>query len=87
MPPDAVFRRLDAFPPIEELLVQIIERSHDWNMAMLNLHTKPGKRIEYPGPPQFLRPGEKEAERKVETDPRVIARFFREQFGNEAVQH
>lgn len=75
-----MFRRMDAYPPVEELFMQLIERHHDWSMAMLNLQTRAGKRIEYPGAPQYLRPGEK-PEKRVETDPRVVARFFRQHFG------
>jgi hypothetical protein len=80
---------MDAFPPTEELLVQLLERHHAWAEAHMRalMGVKQGGKIPVPAPPMFLRPDEEdEPKRHVETDPRVIARFFREHLGDEAVQ-
>lgn len=81
LPPEAAVWRQSGFTPVEELLVQVLERHDEWARAHLQalLHHK---RITVPAQFQILRPGEEETPaRHVETDPAVIAAFFRDHVG------
>lgn len=81
LPPEAAVWRQNAFPPVEELLVQLLERHDEWarsHLAALLHH----KRVTIPVPYRTLRPGEVEETpaSRVETDPRRIAAFFQQHF-------
>lgn len=81
LPPEAAVWRQSAFTPAEELMVQFLERHDEWARAHLQalLHHR---RVSVPPEIHIMRPGDEPAPtRKVETDPAVIAKFFREHFG------
>jgi hypothetical protein len=82
LPPDAAVWRQHAFTPVEELLVQLLERHDQWARTHLQalLHHK---KVSVPAEFHMLRPGEQEqaASRRVETNPVVIAEFFKRNIG------
>lgn len=82
LPPGSAIWRKDSFPPVEEMLVQFIERHDEWSHALL-MALLGHKRVATPAPFQILRPGEDEEPKRpsIETDPRVIAAWFHENIG------
>ena len=78
LPPEAAVWRQHSFPPVEELLVQLLERHDQWARAHLQalLHHK---KVSVPAEFQIMRPGEEDQPvRKIETDPAKIAAFFQQ---------
>jgi len=82
LPPEAAVWRQHSFTPVEELLVQALERHDEWARAHLQalLHHK---KITVPPEFQILRPGEEmdTPASRVENDPVKIAAFFEQNFG------
>lgn len=67
--------RIDRLPPAEEYLALMLERTDMWERAHLGIAT--GQRVRVPAGIHIQRPGQPETpQRKVERDPRKIARFF-----------
>jgi hypothetical protein len=76
LPPEANVWRQDAFTPVEECLVLLIERQELWCRALLDVHLEK-REIRVPGELRIPRPGsEPEKPKRVETDPKVIAAWF-----------
>jgi hypothetical protein len=81
LPPEAAVWRQNAFTPTEELLAQFLERHDEWARSHLQalLHHK---KVTVPPEVHIMRPGEEpEPARKVETDPLVIAAWFKSHIG------
>ncbi len=79
LPPDAGVWRPDFLPPVEERLVQILERQDQWFRAMVSAQLG-HKEIRVPGEITIPRPGQREEpepeSKRVETDVGVIAKWF-----------
>ena len=80
LPPDAAVWREQAYPPTTELIAVLIERQEEWSRAIFQA-LRNQRRVSVPQPMRILRPGERaKTARRVETDPRKIAAFFRQHF-------
>lgn len=84
LPPEAAVWRHDSFTTTDELLAQLLERTDAWQRAIFTALIPPKKgqprRISLPAPVEILRPDDEPPQRKVETDPRVIAAWFSQHF-------
>jgi hypothetical protein len=70
--------RQDFLPPLEERLVQILERQDEWFRALVKAQLG-HKEVRVPGQITIPRPGQRDGKperKKVETDVAKIARFF-----------
>jgi hypothetical protein len=82
LPPEAAVWRQHSFTPVEELLVQVLERHDEWARAHLSAMLN-HKKVVVPAEFVMLRPGENEQPlaNRVENDPVKIAAFFEQNFG------
>lgn len=81
LPPDAATWRKSAFPPAEEFLAQMLERSHAWNQSLLSA-LMGAKKVSFPADVQIYRPDdERLLAPRVETDPTAIAQWFTQNMG------
>ena len=67
--------RQDMLPPIEERLVQLLERQDAWFRALFDAQVG-AKSIKVPGEITIPRPGREPERPRVERDPAVIAKWF-----------